>query len=465
MGCAEDSDGSTKVKKFQHERISLPEAPDRGRALAAGTDPLSYDAAGPLELPAAGSSYLRILAPDLLEMVRITSDIGIWNDFFTNAPPATNQFRVNTDSGSVNVTQVGVKRRPLYAPFEDYDLRIENTVYLRLASTNWATSNATAEVTTTNTSLWPGTMRFVSVNNPLRYGATIHVNQAGYSPNTQKKAMIGYYLGSLGEMQIATNLGFKLVDAATGSNAYSGTLTARPDDTNSWWANPSGVHEAQYQKVLEADFSAFTNSGQYQVVIPGLGASYPFRTDQGTMMDLARTYALGLYHQRCGSGPDGFQVNDTRFTRFVHANCHATNAAIPLPASSYEYTWTTISNYAASITTNNPPQGASPLYGSTTNYLLFSFPTSTNLVPTLGGHHDAGDYSKYTINSAQLIHLLIFGADNLGLTNFDNFGLPESGDGIPDALQGQVGGGFSRQHAGHKRWGFLLFSLPNRHGV
>lgn len=37
--------------------------------------------------------------------------------------------------------------------------------------------------------------------------------QAGYSPNSQKKAMIGYYLGNLGEMQISTNPGFRLVDA------------------------------------------------------------------------------------------------------------------------------------------------------------------------------------------------------------------------------------------------------------
>src|SRR5439155_25206211 len=118
--------------------------------------------------------------------------------------------------------------------------------------------------------------------------------------------------------------------------------------------------------------------------------------------------------------------------RFTHGNCHATSAAVPLPPASYDFTWTTISNYAAKITAENPPQGAPPLYN--TNNLLFQF-SSTNAVPTAGGHHDAGDYSKYTVNSAQLIHLLIFGADNLGVTNFDNFGLPESSDSIPDILQ------------------------------
>ena len=52
------------------------------------------------------------------------------------------------------------------------------------------------------------------------------------------------------------------------------------------------------------------------------------------------------------------------------------------------------------------------------------------------GHHDAGDYSKYTINSAQLIHHLVFAADTFrGAGAADNLRLPESGDGKSDLLQ------------------------------
>jgi hypothetical protein len=57
-------------------------------------------------------------------------------------------------------------------------------------------------------------------------------------------------------------------------------------------------------------------------------------------------------------------------------------------------------------------------------------------VDVSGGHHDAGDYSKYTINSASLAHLLMFSADSLaGVSALDNLGIPESGDGISDVLQ------------------------------
>ena len=53
-----------------------------------------------------------------------------------------------------------------------------------------------------------------------------------------------------------------------------------------------------------------------------------------------------------------------------------------------------------------------------------------------GGHHDAGDYSKYTINSASFIHHLVFAADVFpGVSELDNLGLPESGDGKSDILQ------------------------------
>jgi hypothetical protein len=204
LGTPEDDDGDGKGDGWE---------------MLLGTDPLNYDFPSPLELPAVGSTSLKILAPDLLELVRISSDTNVWN-FVTNGvltAPSTNQFQVKSGSSSINVTQVGYKRRPLYAPFETYDLRMENTLYLRLASATWSSSsNATIEITTTNTALWPATNRFVSVNNPLRYSPAIHANQAGYSPGYSKKAMVGYYLGSLGEMQISNNLGFKLVDAATG---------------------------------------------------------------------------------------------------------------------------------------------------------------------------------------------------------------------------------------------------------
>src|SRR5205814_775707 len=108
--------------------------------------------------------------------------------------------------------------------------------------------------------------------------------------------------------------GFKLVENSSGNVVFTGQLVQRRD---------VGYNYAPYQKVYEADFSAFNTPGQYRLVVSDLGASYLFRIDEGVAAAFARTYALGLYHQRCGAD------NSLPFTRFVHEICHSALAEIP----------------------------------------------------------------------------------------------------------------------------------------
>jgi hypothetical protein len=158
-----------------------------------------------------------------------------------------------------------------------------------------------------------------------------------------------------------------------------------------------------------------------------MGASLPFRIDDGIAMNFARAYALGLYHQRCGTD------NSLPFTRFTHAACHTAPASVPSPAANFPFTWTTVASYANTINTNNPAQVAPRLTGESAQ--LYPF-VNQGAIDVSGGHHDAGDYSKYTTNSASLIHILVFAVDSLpGVAALDNLGLPESGDGVPDLLQ------------------------------
>src|SRR3954468_401256 len=119
-------------------------------------------------------------------------------------------------------------------------------------------------------------------------------------------------------MTVDATAGFKLVNAATGATVYTGTLTERKDVGYATSPLP-------YQKVLEADFTSFTTPGEYQLVVPGLGASMPFLIDEGIAMDFARAYALGLYEQRCGT------KNALPFTRFAHNPCHTNLVFVPLP--------------------------------------------------------------------------------------------------------------------------------------
>ncbi|HVS53710.1 MAG TPA: glycoside hydrolase family 9 protein [Opitutaceae bacterium] len=374
-------------------------------------------------LPQVGDNHLRILTPTMLELQRITTKDAdpapspIWNFVDGNgnlAAPAASEFAVTVNGQSVAVKSIGFRRRVAYAPLNVRDLRIDNSLYVELVSP--VSDGQAVEVKNPSGALWTADMKFAATADPLRYSPAIHVNQEGYVPSFPKKAIVGYYLGSKGELDVAAGAGFKIVNAATGIQVFAGTLTARADVGYTYSPTP-------YQKVLQADFSALTTPGEYQLVVSGVGASLPFLIDDGIAMGFLRTYELGIYHQRCGTD------NALPYTRFVHDACHLLPAEVPSPQSSYQFTWTTIASKSGGNTTQTAPQLTSE------DSQLYPF-VNKGTVDVTGGHHDAGDYSKYTINVAQLVHELTFTADSIGgASNFDNLGIPESGDGISDILQ------------------------------
>ena len=382
-----------------------------------------------LRLPAVGDHLLHVLSPSLLELVSITTKqpdpakAASWNFVDSGGragEPAPAEFTVTVNGQTVQVQAVGFKRRVLYAPLQSYDPRIENSLYLRIATP--VTDGQLVSVTNPDGSVWsPGT-QFSALVDPQRYSPAIHVNEEGYVPALAKTAIVGYYLGDMGEMPVNPGTGFNLIDAATGAVVFSGSLALHTDTGYTTAPLP-------YQQVYTASFSGFTKPGQYQVQVPGLGASLPFLIDDGIAMGWTRTYALGMYEQRSG------MAVSLPFTRFTHSADHTAPAAVPVPDTSpqFAFTWNCISGYAATANTANPAQTA-PLLTSN-EAALYPY-VNTGKIDVSGGHFDAGDYSKYTLNSAQLIHELVFAADNIpGLKTFDNLGIPESGDGIPDVLQ------------------------------
>ncbi|MDQ6631269.1 MAG: glycoside hydrolase family 9 protein, partial [Verrucomicrobiota bacterium] len=378
----------------------------------------------PLQMPAVGDYGLRILSPTLLELTLITTKrpdpapITEWNFVGANgqlSAPASSAFVVTAGGPTIAVQSVGFKRRALYAPLKIYDLRIGNYLYLQLASP--ISEGQAVQVKNPAGKLWSVDKKFSASADSLRWSPVIHANQEGYLPDYSKKAMVGYYLGSLGEMNIAASSGFKLLDANNNAVVYTNILTSRKDIGYTYTPIP-------YQAVLEADFSAFKKPGEYRLQIPGLGTSFPFFINEGIAANFARTYALGLYHQRCG------MANELPFTRFTHGACHLHSAEVPT------MDFATVNTILTEFTGNfsaNPRHRAPRLQDLRSS--LYPF-VNTNKVDVSGGHHDAGDYSKYTINSAQLIHVLVFAADTFpGAGELDNLGLPESGDGKSDLLQ------------------------------
>lgn len=383
-----------------------------------------------LNLPQIGDARLCCLSPTLLELTLITTKPPgpapphLWNFVARNGQislPPVNEITVMIEGKNCPVAAVGFKRRVVYAPLKKRDLRIGNYLYLQLAHP--IAEHQKVEVKNPDAKLWPANLQFVTILEPMRWSPAIHVNQTGYLPEFSKKAMVGFYLGSLGELDLTAASGassereipFKIVDAHTGQSVFQGHLAARGDHGFS-----------SYQKVLEADFSQYKSQGEYRLLVPGLGASSPFFINEGVAAAFARTYALGLYHQRCGT------ENALPFTRFTHNPCHIEPAEIPVPQSHYKFTWDTIAQKSSDFAEN--PRHTAPQLKDVASQ-LYPF-VKTGKINVAGGHHDAGDYSKYTINSAAFIHFLVFAVDAFpGVAALDNLGLPESGDGKSDLLQ------------------------------
>lgn len=383
--------------------------------------------ANPLAMPAIGDHGLRVISPTVLEVTLINTkvshpaQVSAWD--FVNAQgiatlPALSQFVVTVNGLPVVVQSVGFKRRPLHAPEQPGGLRIGNHLYLKLATA--IPDGAAVEVKNLTGMLWGNTMLFEATAAPMRRSPAVHVNQVGYMPEYPKKAMVGYYLGTMGELAVPTAGGFQILDANSGAVVFSGALKIRADFGFATATVP-------YQQVQEADFSAFQTPGQYVLFVPGLGTSFPFRIDEGITANFARTFALGLFHQRCG-GP-----TDLPYTRHTHPDCHTAAADVPTMDPAFAKTQEFLSSVSAELGDWGPRHTAPQLTSVAASLYPFQ---RQGKIDVRGGHHDAGDYSKYTINSAGLIHSLVFAADSFaGVGQLDNLGLPESGDGKSDILQ------------------------------
>jgi len=394
-------------------------------ALAASVTP-QLDDSNPLRMPAVGDHQLRLISSNVLELMLVTTNSGgassgPWNFVATSGnltlPPVL-QFSVTANGQSRTVQSVGFRRRVLYAPMKQYDLRVANYLYLKLSSP--INDGSAVVVQNPAGTLWPTNMSFSLTADPLRYSPAIHVNQVGYLPAFPKKAIVGYYLGTLGELALSNNLPFQIRSTETNKIVYTGHLARRPELGFVYTPTP-------YQQVFEADFSPVQLSGQYVLVVPELGASYPFRIDEGTAAAFARTYELGIYHQRCGTD------NSLPYTRFVHPPCHVNPAQIPtMDSPEFDFVNGLLDRLTAPAAEN--PRHTAPRM---TNVMASLYPpVYSGTIDVSGGHHDAGDYSKYTVSVALLIHALMFPVDALpGVKDLDNLGIPESGDGISDLMQ------------------------------
>ncbi len=321
-----------------------------------------------LDVPAVGDHSLNVVTPRLLELHLVSTQEIIegvetfpthW-DFLTkdarkaNAPTVAS-FQVTADGAAVPVEAIGFRRLPIYAENEETDLRVGNSIYLLLGRelTEGATIRVTDRAVDAHDYLLG--LTFETELTSQRPNRSIHVNQLGFIPETEegpspKEAFVSIYLGDLGVARVDEASGEWVVDvlasAATGTysgqsiplgvNVSDGFEIVRADTGEVVFPAASAGEQAHpltlrrdarwtaYSGVLGADFTDLTTPGWYQVAVPGMGYSLPFRIHEEVATTFARTVTMGLFHQRSG------QDHGLPHTRFIDGPAHMAPAGMPL---------------------------------------------------------------------------------------------------------------------------------------
>lgn len=198
----------------------------------------------------------------------------------------------------------------------------------------------------------------------------IYVNQVGYTPTSPKQFFTDYQADS-----------FDIVNVQNEAVVYRQVIKLKKEnDVNSGLTLYSG------------DFSDLQSPGSYLIKVhsplnSGI-SSYPFVISDSVYREMIQLANKSLYLQRCGMAMK--QPHAGKYTRKI---CHLDDA-------------------------HYHPSTGQKGYKDVT-----------------GGWHDAGDYGKYIAPGSVTISILLL-AHELNPEKFENdaWGIPESGNGIPDLL-------------------------------
>ena len=323
---------------------------------------------GTLARPQLDDHSLEILTPRLLELRLVSTDASLddeaiamlrWDflelDQRRENTPELDAFRVQTAGRALPVVAIGFKRHPIYAPLNDPDLQVETSIFLLLGDT--IPDGGEVRVTDVGGDYLNG-LDFSAVNTADRVSRAIHVNQVGFVPGFTgslpglKQGFVSLYLGDLGVTRVDPSNGEWVVDVI--ADASTGTFTGETfplgvnvgagfsviNTRDNFELGTFPLRERQddrwvtYRSVFEADFSEVVTPGWYQLRVPGMGLSLPFRIDQDVAATFARTLALGVYHQRSA------QDHALPYTRFIDGPGHTAAAYMPFDSvqekTSYE---------------------------------------------------------------------------------------------------------------------------------
>lgn len=201
---------------------------------------------------------------------------------------------------------------------------------------------------------------------------TVKVNQLGYLPSSSKTAIVP-------ETSETT---FNLVDAITENVVFTGTLST----ASLWTPSQESVHIA--------DFSSFSNEGEFFLQIEGFENSLAFSISTDVLLDAHDAALKAYYFNRASTELSGTYAN----------------------------AW------------------ARPMGHPDTEVLIHSSAASAerpvgSVISGEKGWYDAGDYNKYIVNSGISTYTLLLSyLHHSSFYNTRNGNIPESTNNVPDIL-------------------------------
>eukprot|EP01079_Euglenida_sp_SAG-EU17-18_P003611 gene3611-673_t len=249
----------------------------------------------------------------------------------------------------------------------------------------------------------------------------LRVNQVGYLSSGPKRGYLGQWFGNNASghavhLSLGPSFPFQYLKALAHWLLHQeGRLVVQDDGSPAFSGKASVQAEADplsNMTVYKLDFSAFQPavSGMYSLQVAGVGLSYPFRVSPSAYRPVLGNVMSGLYHARCGTA---LTSNLTRWTRDID---HEDDGVV--------------------VATDPPPAWFSPGIFKPSPLLCPCMWWSA-LLTVPAPHLTQGNYSWYhsDVAGARFASRLIIAfdvfPDRLG---YDDLGIPESGNGIPDLL-------------------------------
>jgi endoglucanase len=202
----------------------------------------------------------------------------------------------------------------------------------------------------------------------------LRVNQIGFYPQSQKVAIV------LAEEVESKD--FHVVSTGNNQVVYQGVLSTSPSTTLSG------------KKTWIADFSDFSEKGEFALGVVGIGTSYPFKVDHQVNRDLAKASVKAFYFQRMST-----ELLPEHAGQWARPTAHPDD----------------------NVKVHSSAAGPGRAEGT-----IISAPY---------GWYDAGDYNKYIVNSGITMGTLMSLYEDFGeFAGSLELDIPESGDSRPDLL-------------------------------